>query len=300
MRRRRQKDESGSLDLLLDTICNTFGGILLISLLVVILLNSSSTEIADKSPSKASQVELLETAIRQQELLEDIRRLREAVGNAKENQSDVLPMDVFRVAREIERLKFQNSEGSDEKAELLDELANTQSEVNAISERQKETREKLAAAKKKLDAITQRIEEEVNRRSRTAVIPQVQRSTKSARTFFLVRGKLLGPVRTSNGDFDLKVVSVSSNGSEKQLKPRSSGGIKVLPGGSKNPAIKNKFAGISSKLFDIQLFVWPDSFVHCRAVRDVLEQLNLKCDLRPMTKSGTIVVGSSGGNQTAQ
>ena len=39
---RKPNDDDGSLELLLDTICNTFGGVLFISILVILLLNLSS------------------------------------------------------------------------------------------------------------------------------------------------------------------------------------------------------------------------------------------------------------------
>ncbi|MEO8166385.1 MAG: hypothetical protein ABI619_13420, partial [Betaproteobacteria bacterium] len=59
MRRRTNTDDS-SLELLLDTICNTFGGILFISMLVVILLNMTSEAVEDSPPSPKTQLELLE------------------------------------------------------------------------------------------------------------------------------------------------------------------------------------------------------------------------------------------------
>ena len=40
MKRKMSVEATGSLELLLDTICNTFGGILMISLLVAVLLNA--------------------------------------------------------------------------------------------------------------------------------------------------------------------------------------------------------------------------------------------------------------------
>ena len=40
---RRQRRVADSLDLLLDTICNTFGGVLFIAMLVMILANLSGT-----------------------------------------------------------------------------------------------------------------------------------------------------------------------------------------------------------------------------------------------------------------
>src|SRR4051812_43846695 len=57
-RRRTGPTADSSLELLLDTICNTFGGVLFISLLVVILLNHTGQAFQRKAPSPAAQDEL--------------------------------------------------------------------------------------------------------------------------------------------------------------------------------------------------------------------------------------------------
>ena len=44
----REDDEGGSLDMLLDTLCNTFGGIILIALLLALSVNKKSVELYDK------------------------------------------------------------------------------------------------------------------------------------------------------------------------------------------------------------------------------------------------------------
>ena len=72
---RRRKNDTGSLDLLLDTICNTFGGILLIALLVIVLLNTTSKTKAVGDTEK-SQLEMLDNAIKQEEPGREIERLR--------------------------------------------------------------------------------------------------------------------------------------------------------------------------------------------------------------------------------
>ena len=48
---RRGAPSGDSLDLLLDTICNTFGGILFIAMLVVILTNQMSREASPTEPT---------------------------------------------------------------------------------------------------------------------------------------------------------------------------------------------------------------------------------------------------------
>ena len=59
-RKRPDESNSASLDLLLDTICNTFGGVLFVSMLVVILLNMSAAEVSDEPPSASAAEKLIE------------------------------------------------------------------------------------------------------------------------------------------------------------------------------------------------------------------------------------------------
>ena len=55
---RRAEDDGGSLELLLDTICNTFGGIVFISILVVMLLNFTQEETLPRPPDPELQREV--------------------------------------------------------------------------------------------------------------------------------------------------------------------------------------------------------------------------------------------------
>ena len=54
MRGRASKKKSDSMDLLLDTICNTFGGVLFIALLVVMLVQTSPAGRSQASPVRDS------------------------------------------------------------------------------------------------------------------------------------------------------------------------------------------------------------------------------------------------------
>ena len=55
---RRRTRKQDSLELLLDTICNTFGGVLFIAILVVMLLQQTGGAPAIPSPAPVSPVEL--------------------------------------------------------------------------------------------------------------------------------------------------------------------------------------------------------------------------------------------------
>src|SRR5690606_37642283 len=67
-----------SLDLLLDTICNTFGGVLFISMLVVILLNMSSESISVEVVPEVSHQQMLDAQTALVETTTELERLRRA------------------------------------------------------------------------------------------------------------------------------------------------------------------------------------------------------------------------------
>jgi len=68
--RNRDDDGSGSFELLLDTMCNTFGGIVFIALLLTILSQSIDTE------TQSSIHKNRESDLHQQELLKKIERVK--------------------------------------------------------------------------------------------------------------------------------------------------------------------------------------------------------------------------------
>ena len=72
---RRRTRKQDSLELLLDTICNTFGGVLFIAILVVMLLQQTGGAPAIRAP--ASPVELQSLASHLGSVVSDLERLRQ-------------------------------------------------------------------------------------------------------------------------------------------------------------------------------------------------------------------------------
>ena len=79
MSRHRGAADESSLELLLDTICNTFGGVLFISILVVILVNMSSEAVSTTPPDEISQSELIQMETQLQQSQERMQKLRRAI-----------------------------------------------------------------------------------------------------------------------------------------------------------------------------------------------------------------------------
>ena len=85
MARKKSNVNAGSLDLLLDTICNTFGGILLIALLVVIMLTETSKSTSESETKEQSAVELVKNENMRQELTQKLESL--ILANAQFNEN---------------------------------------------------------------------------------------------------------------------------------------------------------------------------------------------------------------------
>lgn len=134
MRRRRGGSDSGSLEMLLDTICNTFGGVLFLAMLVSIMLaqtrrKTEADEVTDEprpAVSTADLVRLEANAARlalEIEALDDsngaIRDLAEGFGDPRQ---DELLAARERAERELSRLESR-------RAALLQDLATAQAAI---------------------------------------------------------------------------------------------------------------------------------------------------------------------------
>lgn len=93
MSRRRQDGGEGSLELLLDTICNTFGGVLFLAMLVSLLLSQSrrrsDAEDAAADPQAAlTPAELARLDMKAQDLAAELTRLESGLRQAREAAAD--------------------------------------------------------------------------------------------------------------------------------------------------------------------------------------------------------------------
>src|SRR6187549_2668869 len=76
---RRRPPADSSLELLLDTICNTFGGVLFLAILVCILLqNTGHSNAHQQSGPRSTEADVIELVRRQQELESVMEGLRSA------------------------------------------------------------------------------------------------------------------------------------------------------------------------------------------------------------------------------
>jgi len=174
MRRRRGNGDS-SLELLLDTICNTFGGVLFLAILVSLLLKSvgatsAASQAADESPRPAvSKSQLIRSSVEARELQDRLRRLDSDLASVRGFVTQFSTPDL---AASLERLHAEQRRHDDleaKKASALKAVAADQAARAAAAAAAR-------AAQKRAEQAASSAEEEIARldeaRRRAAVLAE--------------------------------------------------------------------------------------------------------------------------------
>ena len=142
----REEDEGGSLDMLLDTLCNTFGGIILIALLLALSVNKKSVELYDK---------LVKTDDNQSELIREREQLKNSLLDLKDENIEILEDledDAYSKREEIEEIK-----------DNLDDLNSDSSSMEKLTQRAREKLKDMEDMETTIEEERLTMEEELSR-----------------------------------------------------------------------------------------------------------------------------------------
>jgi hypothetical protein len=293
MKRHTAAMNEDSLELLLDTICNTFGGIIFISLLVVILLSTTSDLIVSTPPPRESQVDLISTDITRDQLTRELKELKRAVAQQQKVSGSIVSAEILELVEELKRRQSEQSRLLVDKSETVGETTKIQDELNKIVQDAADRKSNLSAMTSQSKKLLEKLAEEIAERSRAAIIPKMVETQLPKRVFFLTGQKLYGPVFSGSGVFNKQDFIEPTPGKQSGVQVSSSGGMKVeLKGGNEHQLV-SKFQGITSASFVIQIFVWPDSFEHFETVRLAAESSGLKYELTPCQENTVIQIGTT-------
>ncbi len=297
---RRHLEES-SLELLLDTICNTFGGVMFIAVLVVILLQLTSREAGQQLPSQSQQSAMAEEA----EKLADVRQRLQSLREAKSQQvtlidrygtAEIKAANADYEARKQVRERLQTARDAN-----LTDNANQQATVNmltgeiaALDENLQEAERERIEAKAVHDAM-------MKLRSRTTRLPMLRPTNKRRAAFFVSMGKLYQAQRLKPGaGFEVNTVHVEevSDGKETAVVPLPAAGIQLRAG--QNAACNAALADFDPAQHCLTTFVWPDSYTEFGVWRDALVAAGFEYELVPMEVDAKVYLGTTTMNIGAQ
>lgn len=164
MSRRCHSTGDSSLELLLDTICNTFGGVLFLAMLVSLLLaqtrRRSAADDASADPRPAlTPAELARLDTLAHQLSDDVARLERAVSRARETVADFSVSGIEAAEGRLEQTEQERDSLQAERVRILTDLAAAQAAAarakaatTANSRDAQQAESQMAAARARLDA----------------------------------------------------------------------------------------------------------------------------------------------------
>jgi hypothetical protein len=170
---RRNGIPADSLELLLDTICNTFGGIIFIALLVVVLLM-----ISGKREDPRSLPSDVVNAAAAKDQLESLLRLKDRLESSLEKQSRVVStLTQEDRSQNLATYQYELARNSQLEAEisvLKEQIGQSQKEDEEIARRMKELRSKQATIEEQSTHLQQSLAQQKSARRKTLRMPVVR------------------------------------------------------------------------------------------------------------------------------
>lgn len=283
--RRSSRVAGSSLELLLDTICNTFGGILFLAILIAVLVQLRERTVARQTPSRAQNAQL---ALGQEQLAavrDRLATLRAAEAQQERLVRELSSEEVDQLLAEIARLETTKNQLADRKLKSLAEVAELQRMVNdAVADREKLADEgkNLEKAKQQLE---QELQEELEARTETARMPTMRPTQKDEKMFCLRRGRIysLGEVADEIGTgINAKDFEVVSEGSKVGVIPRPEGGLAIPDGSAGENLLTSKLRQHNPRSDYVAVFVWPDSIAEYRLLKPIMLRLGFEIRLIPV------------------
>lgn len=284
-----------SLDLLLDTICNTFGGILFIAMLVAILTSQISRDAATSAPTAESSRTLrgLRSELTQSEAR--LTKLRQAVRQKEDLERKFADPESLGLLNSLRSLDDNSDALLKDRTQKLTNVAESQAELEETARELERLAQRLAEAKVRLQQEKQKLENEASIRSRTSEVPQQRETQKSQMTFFLKAGRLNAHARRdNNGEIvqnEAETRIVEETPEKKYLEPVPGAGLAIATDGSNAAEIAARLADFDKTQHFLSIFVYKDSFVNFESLKNEMIRGGFEYHLVPFPDDAKAYIG---------
>jgi len=310
--RRRKAEQGASLDLLLDTVCNTFGSLIFLALLVSVLLSRTSrTPSLDAAGTRAavSETEIGRLQAKRGRLEAAAEDVRSLLADARASIDLVASGEVLQMIDELQSLQVRTREDESNRIRVLMATAETQASTAAIraaargaAKRLDQTAAEVAQAAARLDRAKRMREEMSSAGSGTnaagltvqgaSIAPRERKTSKSEFGVLLRYGRMylthrhLDGVQTVNTEDFLVVPGWTTN----EARARPAAGVPLAAAGAA-AEIEARIRSYPSRTWYPCLIVHPDSFEEFQVLKNWLINRGYEYRLLP-TASGVTDAGS--------
>lgn len=292
------KDPESSLELLLDTITNTFGGIVFLALLVVVLLQLTSDRMstAPPKPETADRLITLEKdmiiATAKRDVL--LRTLAIQAQLLDQLSTESSRQDLARLQQARARVHELESVGLD----LAQSVVGNQNEINGLAARMDDLNRRLRIRKADIENADRELQAEIRSRTTTARLPLMHETAKAevaiviryGRAYFVHRYDAQLSSREVNTD-DMVVIEDADE--DVVATPKPYAGIPIADSDTLRKEMQMALERYPPGLVYLAIAVWEDSFNHFIRFKNVLVEMGYEYRVIPVEVGG-IVSESSG------
>ena len=296
-RRRRSKINASSLDLFLDTICNAFGGIMFLSILIAVLAQMQDSRQSSKpSNENIPQSEVDEFSRKLKELQSDRRRIVATIESLEKLRVGEEQSDVIELKEQIRQSNRRLDQAVAEQSLVSLKLSEVQVDVTNRKQESAELQEKLVAARAAYLDKAKAVADALDSRVQKTELPSVRATNKGNLLFAMRYGKLYlisDPTDRSSSNYYAPHVIVTKTPLSTNIKPRKESGwdlsvvedLSQLELALANQTQYNTFLSVA---------VWPDSFKEFARLKENCLRLGYDYQLLPLNEVESISIGSGG------
>lgn len=290
--RRRPAGES-SLELLLDTICNTFGGVLFIAMLVAVLVQNSSLAPSAAPDPGPSAAELIAGQSELADLLDRLAALRAAAAQQSELLRQFAMPENTALLDELKSVTAQRDALLDRRLRLVEAAAERQVRIDQIAEELRQLDTRLKQVGDELTEAEAALRSEIAARTQSARLPRLRNTFKQEIGIIVRYGRLYlwhryGPsgVREGLNTDEFVVLGPTSRGIRTTPKPYA--GVPIAGDETARAAIRGRLARFDPAWAYLAVVVWDDSFAHFQDLKTVLIDASFEYRLMPLIEGESI------------
>ena len=280
--RKLRPSTNESLDLLLDTLCNMFGGIILISCLLALLTHHNTPPPGDPTETTATQGRLLaERLDAARTELAGLKKLSKKMKDTGEDKLQALIQERDELRATQERLRklqaTQMTSADGTSKDPAGDIAELRAQVKALDMRAADAKARKEAALKKgrdlaakIQSIRSQISDNNAKQTEHVRFPKEREITKSPMNVLLKYGALY-PLMDASGDKFPGLTRVEKADEAFDAIPKKSEGIAMTD----IAAVRRLLASFQRWGGYVSLNVYPDSYETFRALKELILESGL-------------------------
>jgi hypothetical protein len=282
------------LELLLDTICNTFGAVLFIALLLIIMLQmTSDTDSTSTESSQVSEQELRALDLREEEVRGELETVREAWAELMAQASRYAAPDLAAKLESLKRRRESVQERLRQRLELLGQIGERQEHINEITAEMGELDRLISEAEAQKEQTRTELNEARAERTTTTELSHLRKSFKSpiaiivrySRVYVWHKHDSNGvPLGLNTDDF----VILDESSDQIEATPMPYAGVALDENLESQESLRAWPQRFPPQKYHMDIAVWSDSFAAFRFLKQALVAQGYEYRLVLLSPGGSI------------